>query len=62
MQTRNAESVFPDPVGAAINVCSQAAIAGQPRDCGSVAASNRDANQVWINGWKSETGMGEGAS
>ena len=40
MQTRNAESVFPDPVGAAINVCSQAAIAGQPRRCGSVGEPN----------------------
>ena len=47
MQTRNAASVFPDPVGAAISVCRPAAISCQAPACGSVGpAGNRRANQA----------------
>ena len=53
MPTRNAASVLPEPVGAAISVSSPAAIAGQPSACGSVGPSgNRRPNQVRIAGWK----------
>ena len=40
MQTRNAASVLPDPVGAEINVVSPARICGQPASCGSVGVPN----------------------
>ena len=47
MQTRNAASVFPEPVGAAISVCRPAAISRQPPACGSVGpAGNRRSNQA----------------
>ena len=44
MQTRNAASVLPEPVGAAISVLRPAAISGQPRRCGSVGSPNRSTN------------------
>ncbi len=55
MTARKAVRVLPLPVGAAIRVWSPVAMAGQPRDWGSVGASNREANQAWIRGWKEET-------
>src|ERR1700722_15661558 len=52
MQTRNAASVLPDPVGAAISVCRPAAISRQPPACGSVGpAGNRRSNQARTAGW-----------
>ena len=52
MHTRNAASVFPDPVGAAISVSPPAAISGQPWACGTVGpAGKRRANQTRIAGW-----------
>ena len=36
MQSKNADSVLPEPVGAAISVSSPAAIAGQPADWAGV--------------------------
>jgi pimeloyl-ACP methyl ester carboxylesterase len=52
MQTRNAASVLPDPVGAAISVCLPAAISCHPAACGSVGpAGNRRPNQARTAGW-----------
>ena len=51
MQTRNAASVLPEPVGAAIRVWRPAAIEGQPRRCGTVGSPNRSVNHSAINGW-----------
>ena len=52
MQTRNAASVLPDPVGAAISVCLPAAISRHPPACGSVGpAGNRRPNQARTAGW-----------
>ena len=52
MQTRNAASVLPDPVGAAINVWRPAAISCHPAACGSVGpAGNRPSNQARTAGW-----------
>src|SRR6266566_2814285 len=52
MQTRNAASVLPDPVGAAISVCRPAAISCHPAACGSVGpAGNRPSNQARTAGW-----------
>ncbi len=51
MQTRNAASVLPEPVGAAISVLSPRAMAGQPRRCGSLGpAGKRRANQARTTG------------
>ena len=43
---RNAASVLPEPVGAAMSVCRPDAIAGQPSACASVGAPNRRSNHV----------------
>ena len=52
MHTRNAASVLPDPVGAAISVCRPAAISAHPPACGSVGpAGNRRPNQAATAGW-----------
>ena len=52
MQTRNAASVLPDPVGAAISVCLPAAISCHPAACGSVGpAGNLRPNQARTAGW-----------
>ena len=52
MHTRNAASVLPDPVGAAIRVCLPAAISCHPAACGSVGpAGNRRPNQACTAGW-----------
>src|SRR5438128_135949 len=49
---RKAESVLPEPVGAAISVCSPRLMAGQARACGSVGAENLFRNQSRTAGWK----------
>src|SRR5690348_3314429 len=52
MQTRNAASVLPEPVGAAISVSRPSAIAPQPPAWGGVGPSgNRLPNQVRTAGW-----------
>src|SRR5262245_8894509 len=53
MQTRNAASVLPEPVGAAIRVSRPAAIWAQPPAWGSVGpAWKRRSNQARTAGWK----------
>src|SRR5688572_1583398 len=53
MQTRNPDSVLPEPVGAATSVSSPLAIAGQAPTCGGVGPSgNRRSNHVRTAGWK----------
>ncbi len=54
---RNAASVLPEPVGAAISVCRPARIAGQAAACGAVGAGNARANQAATAGWKVSSGM-----
>src|SRR5579863_107642 len=44
MQTRNAASVLPEPVGAAISVAFRSTIDGHPASCGSVGVPNRPTN------------------
>ncbi len=58
MHTKNAASVFPEPVGAAISVWFPAAISRQPSACGVVGpAGNRRVNQARTAGWNdSSTG------
>src|SRR3954463_3373040 len=51
MHARNAASVLPEPVGAAIRTSSPAAIRGQPIRWGSVGAPKRSRNQPPISGW-----------
>jgi hypothetical protein len=50
MHDKNADSVLPEPVGAAINVLRPAAISGQPSRWGSVGAPKRPANHSAISG------------
>ena len=50
MHVRNAASVFPDPVGAAISVCRPFAMASHPSPCAPVGASNCDANHSRTSG------------
>src|SRR5688500_18143125 len=53
MQTRNADSVLPEPVVAATSVSSPLSIAGQAPSCGGVGPSgNRRSNHVRMAGWK----------
>ena len=49
---RNAASVLPEPVGAAMSVCRPSRIGGQPSRCGGVGSPSRSLNQVWTAGWK----------
>src|SRR5215472_9015781 len=49
---RNAESVLPEPVGAATRTCRPAWIAGQARACASVGAAKLLRNQLSTAGWK----------
>src|SRR5918995_948889 len=52
MHTRNAASVLPEPVGAAMSVLLLAAISRQPRAWGSVGPSGkRRPNHVRTAGW-----------
>ncbi len=57
MAARNAASVLPEPVGAAISVCRPAWISGQARACGSVGRPKRFSNQEATAGWKWVSGM-----
>ena len=41
---RNAASVLPEPVGAAMSVCRPAAIASQPRNCADVGSPTSAVN------------------
>ncbi len=51
MAARNAASVLPEPVGAAISACWPLAIAGQASSCAGVAPSgNVLANHAWTAG------------
>src|SRR5580692_5140358 len=44
MHTRNAASVLPEPVGAAMSVAFRSTIDGHPAICGSVGVPNRPTN------------------
>jgi hypothetical protein len=58
MAARNAASVLPEPVGAAISVSRPARISVHPRSCACVGASNVRSNQERTAGWNDEgTGM-----
>src|SRR5271167_1240962 len=50
MQIRNAASVFPEPVGAEINVGRRSNMHGQPCSCGSVGVPNRPTNHSCTTG------------
>src|ERR1035437_2424641 len=50
MQARNAESVFPDPVGAEISVVRPARMCGHPCSCGSVGVPNFRTNHSATTG------------
>lgn len=52
MHHKNAASVFPDPVGAQIRVCSPAAIAGQPCAWAAVGSAKVERNQSAAAGVK----------
>src|SRR5215475_11313320 len=63
MQTRNAASVLPVPVGAAISVSRPSAIAGQPCAWASVGPpGKRRSNQVRTAGWKEASASMAGAN
>src|ERR1700688_2224062 len=57
MAARNAASVLPEPVGAAIRVLRPATIEGQARSWGSVGVPNRERNQAATAGWKGLSGI-----
>ena len=50
MQVRNAASVLPEPVGAAMSVCFPSATAAQPWAWASVGEGNRPSNHSRIMG------------
>src|SRR5437667_9360944 len=54
---RNAASVFPDPVGAAISVSSPEAICFQPALCGAVGLPKRPVNQRVTSGWNNSVSV-----
>ena len=51
---RNAASVLPDPVGAAMSVDSEAMMCGQAFFCAGEGASNRRSNHARVAGWKAD--------
>src|SRR5262245_57427112 len=51
MVARNADSVLPEPVGAAISTCRPAWIAGHASACAAVGAAKVRSNQAAIAGW-----------
>ena len=55
MVLRKAESVLPDPVGAAMRVSRPSRMAGQPFACGGVTVSKREANQRFTAGWNASS-------
>ena len=51
MAARNAASVLPEPVGAAISACPPPAIAGQASSCAGVAPAGKvRENHAWTAG------------
>src|SRR6185437_698686 len=58
MHARNAESVFPEPVGAEISVERPARIWGQPSSCGSVGVPNLWTNHSCTTGWAQASEVG----
>ncbi len=50
MAVRNAASVLPDPVGAAMSVCRPAAIDAQPWRCAGVGGPRAVSNHCWTAG------------
>ena len=54
---RNAASVLPEPVGAAISVLRPERIAGHASACAGVGAANVRRNQLATAGWKVSSGM-----
>src|ERR671931_614236 len=52
---RKAASVFPEPVGAWISVCSPEAIAGQPSSCAGVGPAKAPSNQARVRGLKTSS-------
>ena len=57
MAARNAASVFPDPVGAAMSTFCPDWISGHARAWGSVAAEKCLRNQASTAGWNVAVGM-----
>src|SRR4051812_1579135 len=57
MPYRNAASVFPDPVGAWISVCSPEAIAGHPASWAGVGAANARSNHSLVTGEKRSSAL-----
>jgi hypothetical protein len=55
--SRNAASVLPEPVGAAISTSSARAIAGQPWACDGVGARKRRSNQPRTGGERSSAAV-----
>src|SRR5262245_49787658 len=59
MAARNAASVLPEPVGAAISACWPLPMAGQASSCAGVAPLGKAAeNHAWTAGWNWGSGMG----
>src|SRR5688572_31099963 len=52
MAARNAASVLPDPVGAAISVCLPSAIDAHPCAWAAVGSPSAVWNHCWTSGWK----------
>ena len=52
MAERKAASVFPEPVGAWINVLAPEAITGQPFSCAAVGVAKVPSNQALVAGLK----------
>src|SRR3954465_14689633 len=57
MAARNAASVLPEPVGAAISVLWPERIAGHASACAGVGDGNVRRNQLATAGWKESGGM-----
>ena len=62
MAERNAASVLPDPVGAAIRVWRPSRMSGHPSSCGAVGSPSRLLNQVRTAGWKGSSAVITGHS
>ena len=54
---RNAASVFPEPVGAAISVWRRLRMAAQPCACAGVGSPSVSRNHCETMGWKEDSGM-----
>ncbi|HZC78787.1 MAG TPA: hypothetical protein VE258_13635, partial [Ktedonobacterales bacterium] len=60
MAQRNAASVLPVPVGAAMRVCLPLRIDGHPSCCGGLALPKRSSNQRRTTGENPPSGSGVG--